>query len=79
MNGEKYMGAASIGWNPTIADKGFSIEVYIFDFEEDIYNTDLELELVQFLRQERKFDSLDELSARIHRDVEEAKQLLTSA
>lgn len=77
LGNEKFMGAANIGWNPTIEDKGFSIEVYIFDFNKDIYNQPIELELVRFLRQERKFDTLEELAARIEKDVESAKEVLS--
>lgn len=73
-----YNGAANIGWNPTIDDKGFSIEVFILDFDKDIYSQPIELELVQFLRQERKFDSLEELAERIRKDVEEARRVLSS-
>lgn len=74
--GDKFMGAANIGWNPTFEDKGFSIEVFIFDFDKDVYNEPIELELVQYLRQERKFDTLHELAERIEKDVEIARRIL---
>lgn len=79
LEGARHMGAANIGWNPTIEDKGFSIEVYILDFDKDIYNKPIELELVQFLRQERRFETLEELSARIQRDVDEARSCLSGS
>ena len=68
----------NIGLRPTFDDGGgLSIECHIFDFENDIYDTDLRVEFVQRLRGERKFDGVDQLVAQIARDCEAARRLLT--
>jgi riboflavin kinase/FMN adenylyltransferase len=78
LDGEEWLGAANIGWNPTIENKGFSVEVYIFDFEKDIYNKEITLELVRFLRKEEKFDSIEELQKQIEKDVAAAKAVFSN-
>jgi len=75
---EKFKGALNIGHNPTIDGKGFSIEIYLFDFDKDIYDQTLELELVQFLRLEKRFESHQELTAQIDKDVQAAKAIFAS-
>lgn len=68
----------NIGLRPTFDDGGgLSIECHIFDFEDDIYDTDLRVEFVQRLRGERKFDGVDQLVAQIARDCQAARRLLT--
>ena len=68
----------NIGLRPTFDDGGgLSIECHIFDFDDDIYDTDLRVEFVQRLRGERKFDGVDQLVAQIARDCEAARRLLT--
>lgn len=66
-NQKKY-GMMSIGKNPTIAEKGRSIEVYFFDFQEDIYDASLEIFFVSFLREEQKFGSVEELKQQLQKD-----------
>jgi FAD synthase len=48
-----------------------TIETHIFDFADDIYGQDLSIELLSRLRNERRFASLEELQAQLHRDKEE--------
>lgn len=75
-DGKKFQGAMNIGWNPTIDDKGFSIEVHLLDFDGELYNKELKIEMVQFLRPEEKFQSIDELTAQISKDVSKTRQIL---
>ncbi|MCC7299198.1 MAG: bifunctional riboflavin kinase/FAD synthetase [Bacteroidia bacterium] len=76
IQGQRYPGAANIGWNPTIDGKGFSIEVHLFDFQKDIYNCEIELEMVQFLRPEEKFKGIEELTVQIEKDVAASRAIL---
>ena len=78
VNGHSYGGMLNIGCRPTL-DNGTNrtIEVHIFDFDADIYHHPLRLTFVQGIRPERKFDSLDELAAQLHRDAAEARTLLS--
>jgi riboflavin kinase/FMN adenylyltransferase len=68
-------GAMSIGVRPTIDPGGArrTVEVFVFDFEGDLYGAELRTELVARLREERKFASLEELKAQMAVDVAEAK------
>lgn len=78
VDGHSYGGMLNIGCRPTL-DNGTNrtIEVHIFDFDADIYHHPLRLTFVQRIRPERKFDSLDELAAQLHRDAAEARTLLS--
>ena len=67
----------NIGVRPTFEDGApLSIECHIFDFERDIYNTDLRVEFAARLRGERKFGGVDELRAQIDKDCAAARGLL---
>jgi len=75
---EKHRAAINIGTNPTFTpDKTtMSVEAYLLDFERDIYGEVLQLEFVERLRDELKFDSVDELIKQIEQDVEQTRNLL---
>lgn len=70
-------GVASIGTRPTVGGIEPLLEVYVFDFEGDLYGREIAVECVQFLRPELKFESLDAMVAQIHRDAAQARALLT--
>ena len=73
IDGKRYKGMLYIGSRPTLDDEDqISIEINIFDFSEDIYNKTVEVEFVEFIREDMKFDSLDKLSARMREDKEKA-------
>jgi riboflavin kinase/FMN adenylyltransferase len=65
-------GVASIGTRPTVAGVDTILEVYILDFDRDVYGCSVEVEFLHKLRDEEKFDSLDELRFNIGRDTENA-------
>ena len=68
-------GAASLGVRPTINDKGkATLEVFLFDFDGDIYNRHLHVDFLLKLRDEMKFPNLESLTAQIAADVENAKK-----
>lgn len=71
-------GVANIGLRPTV-EAGFSVEVHLFDFAEDVYGKQLRVHLVSRLREERKFAGLPELKAQIAQDIEQARNALASA
>jgi len=75
-DGRVLSGACSIGNRPTIEGAGRSIETFFIDFDEDIYGRQIELQFVQLLRGEEKFDSLDDLVAQMALDVEQARGIL---
>ncbi|MCJ8500570.1 bifunctional riboflavin kinase/FAD synthetase [Desulfatitalea alkaliphila] len=76
-DGQTFPGVANIGYSPTFDDHLFTIEVHLLDFDRNIYNDPIRVNFIQRLRDEIKFDSLDELTARIRQDVVQARQILS--
>ncbi len=68
-------GMMNIGYRPTVDGKKRTIEVHIFDFDEDIYGQELTITLKNSLRLEVKFDGLDALKAQLTKDAINAKAL----
>lgn len=78
IEGERYKGMLNIGVRPTINnDKRRTIEVHIFDFNEDIYGKTVRLELHSFMRDEAKFEGLDALIAQLKKDEINSRALLS--
>ncbi|MGL5971265.1 MAG: bifunctional riboflavin kinase/FAD synthetase [Cetobacterium sp.] len=71
VEGENFVRDAviNIGKNPTLKPDERSIEVHILDFDEDIYGKNIYVSLVEYLRDEKKFNSMDELKETIKKDV----------
>lgn len=78
-DGKCYGGVLNIGYNPTFGGQMLSAETHIFDFNEDIYGKPIKINLLRFLRGEKKFSGPDDLARQISLDVEEAKQVLADA
>ena len=72
--GKDYKSITNIGTNPTFSDVGFSIETHIIDFDKDIYGDYIEVEFLDFVRKERKFNSIEELIEQVNKDIEEVNQ-----
>jgi riboflavin kinase/FMN adenylyltransferase len=66
----------SLGTRPTINGTDPLLEVHLFDFDGDLYGRYLNVDFVQRLRDEQKFDSLDSLVAQMHRDAAAARAIL---
>ncbi|SMF69234.1 bifunctional riboflavin kinase/FAD synthetase [Allosphingosinicella indica] len=78
-DGRTLDGAANLGIRPTFDPPKELLEPYFFDFAGDLYGQTIEVELIAFLRDEAKFDSLDALTAQMKQDVEQARHLLASS
>lgn len=74
LGGTNYPVALNIGPLPTFSDKARQIEAHIIGFSGDLYGQTLEFELADFLRDTRKFPSLDALKSQLHLDIENAKE-----
>lgn len=71
--------AVNIGVRPTFeSGRGVLIEAYLIDHEEDLYGQNLRIAFVSRLRGERRFPSVEELIAQMHRDVDEAREVCAS-
>ena len=64
-----YKGVANIGTNPTVGNDYLSLEVHLLDFQGDLYDQSLTISFLHFLREEKKFASLDELKNQITADI----------
>ncbi len=69
-------GIANIGTRPTVDGEQHSLEVHLFDFDENIYGARLQVTFLKRVREEHKFDSLDALKRQIQRDIIDARKLL---
>lgn len=75
--GPHHPALVSIGVRPTFHDEGFVlVEVYLLDWDGDLYDTTLDVELSHRLREERRFDSTESLIAQMRRDEVEARRLI---
>ena len=76
-DGREVPGVANIGVNPTVDGVTAPLlEVWLFDFDEDIYDQVIETDLIAFLRPEAKFASLDEMTEQVLQDARAARSLL---
>lgn len=72
-------GVANLGTRPTVGGGGEALlEVFIFDFDRDIYGSYLDIDLVARLRDELKFPDLDSMVVQMHKDVARAKGVLSA-
>ncbi len=76
-DGREVPGVANFGVNPTTGIVDARLEVWLFDFDEDLYGQTLETDLIAFLRPELKFDGLDALIDQIAQDADRARAILT--
>jgi len=78
IDGEKYYGLLSLGNRPTFHEHGEVIpEFYIFDFDKNIYGKGLGVNLVEKIRDEEKFNSVEELISQMKKDEETGKEILS--
>ncbi len=77
-SGRMLQGAANLGIRPSFDPPRELLEPHFFDFSGDLYGQELEVALHAFLRPEAKFDALEALTARMERDCEEARIILSA-
>jgi riboflavin kinase/FMN adenylyltransferase len=71
-----FKGMLSIGTRPVLKNSPEKIEVHILDFQEDIYDKTIRINVVHWLRSQQKFNSLQEMQTQLEADRENAKKLL---
>lgn len=75
LNGQIFKSATNIGVNKSFQNDGaIKIETHILDFDQDIYGQEIQVEFLDYLRTEQKFNSLDELKNQIKLDVAKCRQ-----
>ncbi|WKY46554.1 bifunctional riboflavin kinase/FAD synthetase [Eubacteriaceae bacterium ES3] len=70
VKGRTYDGLTNLGFNPTFEKHPFSIETYIFDFEEEIYGQEIQIEFIEKIRNEIKFENIEDLILQIKSDID---------
>ena len=73
---KKYFGMMNVGKRPTVYGKKTRIETYFFDFIGDLYGKKLRIELLEKIRDEQKFDSLDALRNQLNSDQKSCQKLI---
>jgi riboflavin kinase / FMN adenylyltransferase len=76
VDGRAFPAVASFGTRPTVDNGPPLLEVHLLDFDGDLYGREMEVEFIERIRDELKFDSLDALVAEMNRDKERARAIL---
>lgn len=78
IDNETIFGMMNIGINPTVDGKKETIEVHFFDFNKDIYNQKIQINLLERIRDEQKFDSVNALKSQLQKDEETTLRFINS-
>jgi riboflavin kinase/FMN adenylyltransferase len=78
INQKTVFGMINIGYNPTVGEGNLSVEIHYFDFEADLYNQKISVSILEYLRPEQKFDSVDLLKTQLEKDKETALDYIKS-
>jgi riboflavin kinase/FMN adenylyltransferase len=73
---QKYFGMMNVGKRPTISGKETQIETYFFDFDGDLYGKKLNINLLEKIRDEQKYDSLESLGNQLSIDQKSCRELI---
>lgn len=78
LNDKLFYGMMNIGFNPTVDGTSKSIEIHFFDFKSDIYGENIQVDILERIRDEHKFNSLEELKAQLLKDKETSIAIISS-
>ena len=78
INGQVVFGMMNIGTNPTVNGNDESIDTHFFNFDQDIYNQKIRINVLQRIRDEQRFESVEALKTQIHRDKKTALNYIAS-
>lgn len=70
-------GMMNIGFNPTVNGKEKTIEVHFFDFNEDLYDKKIQIDIIERIRDEEKFNSVNDLKIQLTKDQETATSIIS--
>jgi len=79
VDGAVHEAAAYLGTRPTFDDGAPVLEVFLFDFDGDLYGKTIDVEFIAFLRGDQKFEGMEALKAQMARDCEAARVILARA
>lgn len=78
-DGTRHDGAAYLGTRPTFDEGEPLLEVFLFDFDGDLYGRRIDVEFIDFLRGDSRFDSIEALKAQMQKDCDRARTILAAA
>lgn len=79
VDGERHAGAAYLGTRPTFDDGSAVLEVFLLDFDDDLYGREIDIEFIDHLRGDRRFDNVESLRAQMQKDCDQARAILAKA
>ena len=77
--GKSYHGVTNIGNKPTYFDLPITVETHVFEMDKNLYNEEIRIEFIEYIRPELKFDSEVALSEQIYKDIEYVKLKIKEA
>ena len=77
MDNKTVFGMMNIGFNPTVEGKTKSIEINFFDFDQDLYGKKIQIDIIDRIRDEKKFNSLEGLQAQLKKDRETSLSIIS--
>lgn len=77
IDGRTVYGMMNIGYNPTVGGTEKSIEVHFFDFDKDLYDDEIQIDIIDRLRDEQKFESVEALKNQLYKDKETSLSLIS--
>ena len=69
----------NIGCNPTVEGKKQTIEIHFFDFNKDLYCKKIQIDVLKFLRDEQKFDSIEDLKNQLKTDKQKSLENINNS
>lgn len=76
INKKAFYGITNVGYRPTVGGNSLYAETNVFDFNDNVYGKTVTVELLEFIRAEKKFGSVELLSEQVHRDMAQAKEMI---
>ena len=78
IDGKTYQSMTNIGGRPTFSDGQRTVEVYVLDYDGDLYGRELKIDIMEHLRGEKEFDTIDKLKKQITADIKQGRAILNS-
>ncbi|HEX74872.1 MAG TPA: bifunctional riboflavin kinase/FAD synthetase [Dehalococcoidia bacterium] len=73
-----YQSVTNIGKRPTFGNGQLTVEIYLLDYHGDLYEQELKIDIIQRLRSEKKFNTVEELKKQITKDIEQGRAIFKS-
>jgi len=78
IDGTAYQSVVNIGQRPTFGSNQRTVEVYVLDYQGNLYGRELTVDIIERLRGEKQFDTVQQLKKQISKDIEQSRTILNS-